>query len=110
MSSNGIVGSPSYGKMAAELLTFGQSEYWNPYHYSVHRMAPGSNNKFLNEKVAPAVLTSHYEFVYPHTTYKAFPRNVMTSPIHELLEIRGAVWNQENNWEIPTYFNDCGIF
>eukprot|EP00111_Clytia_hemisphaerica_P017980 TCONS_00053215-protein len=108
LSSNGIVGSPGYGKMAAELLTFGQSEHWNPYHYSVHRMAHGSNNKFLNEKVAPAILTTRYEFVYPETTYKAFPRNVLTSPIHESLEKSGAVWNQENNWEIPKYFDDCG--
>jgi len=111
MNSNGIVGSPGYGKMVAELLTYGESPYWNPYYYDVRRCPPGSNNKFLNEKFGPVTLSTRYELVYPETTYRDTYRNVFNSPIHELLAKGGAVYNQEHNWEIPKYFllDDQGI-
>ena len=109
LSSLGIVSSPGYGKTIAELLTYGESELSMPYVQDVRRLAPGSNNKYLNEKTAPATLASMYAFVYPGTTFDEYPRNIKNSPLHEILTKEGAVWNQSNNWEVPRYFDKEGI-
>ena len=109
MNSLGIVSSPGNGRIIAELLTYGESEFWNPYNHDSRRLPPGSNNKFLNEKTAPATLSAQYAFVYPDTTYKEYPRDVKNSPLHEQLTREGAVWNQLSNWEIPRYFNREGM-
>ena len=109
LSSVGIVSSPGYGKTVAELLTYGESEFWVPHNFDVKRLPTGSNNKFLNEKTAPATLAMQYAFVYPGTTFNEYPRDIKNSPIHQQLTKKGAVWNQLSNWEVPRYFNKEGI-
>ena len=100
--------SPGYGKAIAELLTYGETEWSDPYTMDVNRFAPGSNNKFLNEKTAPVTLSSSYELMYPGHDHEESPRNIKNSSLHQQLDMNGAVWGLSSNWEVPKYFNEAG--
>ena len=104
MTARGIAESAGVGRWVSELMTYGESPNYCPYHYDVRRLPPGSNNKRFCRSKAQSTLANVYRLMYPGYTY-SLVRNVLKSPLHELLNNNGAVWEQSSSWEIPVYFN-----
>ena len=90
-----------YGKAIAELLTYGETEWSDPYTMDVNRFAPGSNNKFLIEKTAPVTLFSSYELMYPGYDHEKSSRNIKTETVIQKLAVypeEVALATSVSNW------------
>ena len=109
MSSLGVVGSAGTGKIISELLTYGESTLWNPYHFDVRRMHPGSNNKTLCRDAATKALSGGYRMKYPSATEtQVATKIVKASSLITHLQDHGAIFGDDSGWRVPLYFKKDG--
>eukprot|EP00794_Sanderia_malayensis_P019005 gene19005-20917_t len=106
MSSNGIVCAAGMGKIVAELVTTGTSE-WDASAIDIKRLTKEQNNKLYLYDRVKQVVGRHYSVPYPHSSLTA-ARNLKCSPVFDLLDKSGARWGENTGWEVANYFAEDG--
>ncbi len=101
-NSIGIISSAGVGKVMAEWIVDGAApmDLWE---VDVARFEPHTSTAaFLDARVREAVGTQ-FEMHWPHKQLKT-GRNIKHSPLHEVLEKKGAVFGAPTGWERPLWY------
>ena len=95
--------APAMGKLTAELVTEGSCS-WDVSVIDIKRLTKEQNNKlFLRDRVKQ-VLGQYYGVPYPDLQITA-ARPLKTSPLFDLLTMKGAAWDEIGGWERARWFN-----
>jgi glycine cleavage system T protein len=105
-NSIGIVSSGGAGYALAHWLEHGEPPF-DLWDVDIRRAQPFQRNRrYLGARVTETLgllYADHYPFRQPETA-----RGVRRSPVHHLLEERGAVFGEAAGWERANWFADVG--
>ncbi|ESO90302.1 hypothetical protein LOTGIDRAFT_218009 [Lottia gigantea] len=103
MNSRGIISSGGVGKYMAEWIIDGRPSI-NLWKYDVRRFTKQHNdNSFLKDRICE-VLGKMFSLNYPQTE-QSTGRKLQTTPLHDVLQISGAVFGQTMAFEQPLWFD-----
>jgi 4-methylaminobutanoate oxidase (formaldehyde-forming) len=105
-NSAGIANSGGAGRLIAEWIVGGEapSDLWD---VDLRRFgAFTANRRALAERTAET-LGLHYAMRWPRQEL-ATARPLRTSPLHDMLDAKGAAWGSKNGWERVNHFRPAG--
>ena len=106
-NSTGIASAGGAGMAMAEWIVAGEPDR-DLWPVDIRRFAPfNSNVTWLRERTKET-LGLHYAIPWPNKEAES-GRLLRRSPIHHLLDARGAVMGSRNGWERPSWFAPEGV-
>jgi 4-methylaminobutanoate oxidase (formaldehyde-forming) len=106
-NSVGIASAGGAGKALAEWIVAGSPQE-DLVAVDVRRFGPWQNDVgFLRRRVVET-LGLHYEIPWPNREFES-ARPQRTSPLHEALAARGALFGARNGWERPLVFGPSSL-
>jgi 4-methylaminobutanoate oxidase (formaldehyde-forming) len=105
-NSAGIANSGGAGRLIAEWIVGGEAprDLWD---VDVRRFGSfTANRRALAERTAET-LGLHYAMRWPRQELQT-ARPLRTSPLYDLLDVKGAEWGSKNGWERANYFRPAG--
>ncbi len=66
-----------------------------------------NDSSFLSSR-APEVLQIHYQLAWPNRELES-GRDLRVSPLHVILNAKGALFGQKAGWERPVYFSSTSL-
>lgn len=100
--SVGITHSAAAGKILTEWITEGETE-WDMSFWDPRRFGEEWATFDYTAKRASELYEHQYSIPYPHRLWKS-ARPVRTSPLHDTLKAKGAVFGQIAGWERAFWF------
>ena len=104
-ASIGITQGPGAGKYLAQWMVHGQTEInvreMDPRRFSHHAPGQYTIDRSIDE------YHEMYQVRMPGE-YRPVGREIMTNPIYDTLEAKGAVFAENYNWERPKWFDPSG--
>lgn len=101
-NSAGIANSGGAGKLIAEWIVAGEPQS-DLSDVDIRRFGPFMANRKLLAERTGETLGLHYAMRWPRQELET-ARPLRTSPLHDLLAGRGAVFGSKNGWERANYF------
>ena len=101
-NSAGIANSGGAGKLIAEWIVAG-SPQTDLSDVDIRRFGPHTANKKALAERTGETLGLHYAMRWPRQELET-ARPLRTSPLHDLLAAKGAVFGAKNGWERASYF------
>ena len=101
-NSAGIANSGGAGKLIAEWIVSGQAQT-DLADVDIRRFGPHTANKKALAERTGETLGLHYAMRWPRQELET-ARPLRTSPLHDLLAAKGAVFGAKNGWERASYF------
>ena len=106
-NSAGIANSGGAGKLIADWVIHGAapSDLWD---VDIRRFAPFTGNRKALAERTGETLGLHYAMRWPRQELVT-GRPLRTSPLYDLLALRGAEFGSKNGWERANYFRPAGV-
>ncbi len=101
-NSAGIANSGGAGKLIAEWIVAGAAQT-DLADVDIRRFGPHTANKKALAERTGETLGLHYAMRWPRQELET-ARPLRTSPLHDLLAAKGAVFGAKNGWERASYF------
>jgi 4-methylaminobutanoate oxidase (formaldehyde-forming) len=101
-NSAGIANSGGAGKLIAQWIVAGAAQT-DLADVDIRRFGPHTANKKALAERTGETLGLHYAMRWPRQELET-ARPLRTSPLHDLLAARGAVFGAKNGWERASYF------